>query len=156
MDPKPLKVVGWFLLMILAVVAALRLDHALFPAATVGPPPGLTPRDLTISIDDKGQGPQVTDLVASRAHRDNVRWENHTDKSFELHFTNDPSTPDDDSGPFPDACTSVIVVPPSACTGWYRIANRPGEHGKTIRFKYRSTTAPLSGPPGEPGMTVEE
>ena len=151
-DPKPFKVVGWFLLMILAVLAALHLDATLFPFQKSVTP---QPRDLTITIDDKGQGAQATELTASRLHGDNVRWENHTNKSFELHFTDDPATSDDDSCPFKDGCIT-IVVSPNVPTGWFRIANRPAEKGKIIRFKYRSTTTPLSGPPGEPGMTVEE
>jgi hypothetical protein len=150
-----LKYVGTFLIGLLAVVLGLQLDRWLFPWQPIKPPLASTAQVITIDIQDLGQGPQAAYATAHRLRHDSVRWVNHTGKHFLLEFRDDPATPDDDHCPLEVGCV-LISVDSMATTGLYRVADRPDEHGKQIRFKYHSLTSPLKGPPGDPGMTVED
>jgi len=113
------------------------------------------PDILVIDIQDNGQGPQAADAAGHRLKHGYVRWVNHTSGKFLLEFVNDPNTSDDDLGPLDDGLIQIAVAP-NQPTGLYPLADRANEHGKKIQFKYQSLWDPLSGPPGEPGMTVED
>ena len=145
-----------FVLAVIAVLVGLRLDHRFFPVAAVQPPPQEVPQCpklVTVEIRVVNGSPQAPDVTLSRTRRDEVRWVNRTDREFLIEFLPEAAT----SGrcPLEGGCIQIPVLPNSE-TGYYQVADRADEHGKRIRFKYHSTKAPLGGPPGEPGMTVED
>jgi hypothetical protein len=149
-NPIP-RYLGFLVLGLIIVLIGLRLDRIVFP---VRPCP--TPEYQSIDIADVGQGAQASEVVLHRSHPDLVRWVNHTDKAFHLVFKDKGADPDDNAGPF-DELKQGITVAPKETTGYFRIEVRAADRGKVIRYSYTSDgTEPLKGPPGDPGMVVEE
>ncbi len=150
-----LKYLLLFVLGVVAVLLGLAMDRRLNPKPAPGGIAGSVtpcPKSHDITITDQGQGPQVAPITLSRKRADLVRWVNQTDKPFTLVFKPQAT---EATCPWEDGCIE-IVVPPSKTTGFFRAANRTSEHGKSLTFNYYSSTTPLHGPPGEPGMTVED
>jgi hypothetical protein len=143
----PSRIIVVIVVIVILVVIGNRIDGVLFPWEPCG-------KLLTIRIDTVQGAAQASALNAHRLANSYVRWDNRTASGFHLKFSNKP-TPDDDLGPIEDGIATEIEVLPNTPTGYYRIANRAAEKNKVIHFFYHSTTTPLSGPPGEPGMTVE-
>ena len=136
------------LALIAAVAATGCGDKTETTPATTTVVQGWEPNRVEVTIATGSAGSVVgSNPRCHKKKQDIVRWYNTTSSDHRITFLNN-------EWPF-EGTPHDIVVPKSAYSGWFIVRTDASPDGGSKFYKY-SSVPPISGPPGDPGVTVED